>query len=713
MRMAPWQARVVLSFFLLMGTAGLGLASPAPPAGSRSLEDYRMLPLVFEEGSRPAGSGAGYLARGDGYGVFLSPDQVVLALRGPERRVRTLRLRWMGANAARVASMAAEGRLAAMTHSFRGSDPARWRHSALYSRVRYTGVYPGIDLVFYGRERQLEHDFILAPGADPDVIKLGLDGAERLEIDPAGDLVVSLGDREVRLCRPVSYQEVGGARQEVESRFRLLPASGQVRQVGFEVGAYDRSRPLVIDPVLVYSTYLGGREEDSAGAVAVDPVGNVYVTGYTITNEPPSDFPLTPGALQTATSWYDVFITKLDRSGALVYSALLGGESSDGASGIVVDATGHAYITGLTDSPDFPLVNPLQPGPKDYTPDAFVLKLSADGSGLLFSTTLGGSFYETGIDIGMDASGALYVTGATDSVDFPQPGFPPLPAVFRGSTVVFVVKLAPGATGLIYSRTFGGIDHVQFGQRIAVDAAGRAHVTGFTGSALFPVTNAVQPSLGGDYDAFALKLDRDGTVVYSTYLGGVGADTGTGIALDAAGNAYVTGGTLSDGFPVKSALQPFRRGGRDSFVTKLSPAGSLLYSTYLGGEDNDQGSAIAVDRAGNVYVTGGTNSTDYPVVDPLQTGCAPNPPGVTLRAFDVFLTRISGGGLSIDFSTCLGGSSSEGSSDIALFPAGDVVIVGATSSSDFPLRQPLQPSYGGSGDAFVTRIRLRQPPPAR
>lgn len=713
MRMASWRVRVVLSFFLLMGSAGLGLASPAPPAGSRSLEDYRKLPLVFEEGRRPAGSGAGYLARGDGYGVFLSPDQVVLALRGPERRVRNLRLRWMGAHAARAASMAAEGRLAAMTHSFRGSDPARWRHSALYSRVRYTGVYPGIDLVFYGRERQLEHDFILAPGADPEAIRLGLDGAERLEIDSAGDLVVSLGDGEVRLRRPVSYQEVGGARREVESRFRLLPAHGQVRQVGFEVGAYDRSRPLVIDPVLVYSTYLGGREEDSAGGVAVDPVGNVYVTGYTITNEPPSDFPLTPGAFQTAASWYDVFITKLDRSGALVYSALLGGESSDGAGGIVVDATGHAYVTGITDSPDFPLVNPLQPGPKDYAPDAFVLKLSADGSDLLFSTTLGGSFYETGADIGMDASGALYVTGATDSVDFPQPGFPPLPAGFRGSTAVFVVKLAPGATGLIYSRTFGGIDHVQFGQRIAVDAAGRAHVTGFTGSALFPVTNAVQPSLGGDYDAFALKLDRDGSVVYSTYLGGVGTDIGNGIALDAAGNAYVTGDTLSDGFPVKSALQSFRRGIRDNFVTKLSPAGSLLYSTYLGGEHNDQALAIAADRAGNVYLTGATSSTDYPVVDPLQTGCAPNPPGVILPAPDVFLTRISSDGLSIDFSTCLGGGSGEGGWDIALLPAGDVVVVGTTYSSDFPVLQPFQPSYRGSGDAFVTRIRLRQLPPAR
>lgn len=712
MRIASWRRWVVLSVFLLMGSAMPGQTSPAPLAGSHSLQNYRKLPLVFEESRRQAGSGAGYLARGDGYGVFLSPDQVVLALRGPENRVRTLRLRWMGAQAARAASMTTEGRLAAMTHSFRGSDPARWRHGPLYSRVRYTGVYPGIDLVFYGHGQQLEHDFNLAPGADPAAIRLGLDGADRLEIDAAGDLVVSLGDGEVRLRRPVSYQEVGGARREVESRFRLLPASGQVRQVGFEVGAYDRSRPLVIDPVLVYSTYLGGRVEDAAFDVAVDAFGNAYVTGYTITNEPPSDFPLTPDAFQTAASWYDAFITKLDPSGALVYSALLGGESSDGASGIVVDSTGHAYVTGGTDSPDFPLVNPLQPGPKDYTPDAFVAKLSPDGSDLLISTTLGGSFPDAGADIGMDARGALYVTGSTDSGDFPQPGFPPLPAAYRGSTAVFVVKLARDAAGLIYSRTFG-VDNVQYGQSIVVDPAGRAHVTGFTGSASFPVTNAVQPSLGGDYDAFVLKLDRAGSVVYSTYLGGDSTDIGYGIALDAAGNAYVSGDTLSDGFPIKLALQPLRHGIRDNFVTKLSPAGSLLYSTYLGGEDNDQAMAIATDRAGNVYLTGATSSADYPVVNPLQAGCAPNPPGVSLRVPDVFLTRISAGGSSIDFSTCLGGSEGDGGRGIALLPGGDVLIVGNTYSPDYPVLQPVQPIYQGSSDAFVTRIRMRRPAPAR
>ena len=694
MRKTSWQSRMgILSFVALLG--GAGSASPAPL-------EYGKRPLVFEE-SRP---GTRYLARGEGYGVFLSPGEATLALRGPERRVRALRLRWTGAGASRAAAMAAEGLLPAKAHSFRGNDPKGWLHSPLFSRVRYRGVYPGVDLVFYGRQRQLEYDFVLAPGADPDAIRLGVVGAERLEIDPAGDLVLALGDGEVRFRRPVSYQEVDGVRREVESRFRLLPARGQGREVGFEVGAYDRSRTLVIDPVLVYSTYLGGHEEDLARSVAVDAAGNVYVAGYTVTNEPPNGFPVTPGAFQTAGSWYDPFIAKFDRSGALVYSTLLGGESDDGLGGIEVDRTGNVYVTGHTDSPDFPLVGSLQPAPRDYIPDAFVAKLSADGSELLFSTTLGGSDGDWGGDIGMDARGALYVTGWTDSADFPQPGVPPLPPGNRGSSDVFVVKLAPDAAGLVYSRIFGG-DHVQFGQRIAVDEAGRAHVTGFTGSARFPVLNAAQPAWGGDYDAFALKLDSAGSVVYSTYLGGAGTDLGHGIALDGAGNAYVTGETLSDGFPVRSALQPVRRGARDNFVTKLSPDGALVYSTYLGGVHDDQALSIAADRAGSVYVTGATSSSDYPLVDPLQTGCAPNPPELILRRPDAFVTRISAGGSAILFSTCLGGNGGEGGYDIALHPTGDLFVAGVTGAPDFPVTRAFQPVFGGGGDAFVARIRLK------
>jgi hypothetical protein len=694
MRKTSWQAQVaILSFVALLG--GAGPASPDPL-------EYSKRPLVFEE-NRP---GARYLARGEGYGVFLSPGEATLALRGPERRVRALSLRWTGAGASRAAAMAAEGLLPAKAHSFRGNDPKGWLHSPLFSRVRYRGVYPGIDLVFYGRQRQLEYDFVLAPGADPDAIRLGLEGAERLEIDPAGDLVLALGDGEVRFRRPVSYQEVDGVRREVESRFRLLPERGQGREVGFEVGAYDRSRTLVIDPVLVYSTYLGGHDEEGSRSVALDAAGNVYVAGYTVTNEPPNDFPVTPGAFQTAGSWYDPFIAKFDRSGALVYSTLLGGESDDGLGGIEVDRTGNVYVTGHTDSPDFPLVSSLQPAPRDYVPDAFVAKLSADGSELLFSTTLGGSDGDWGTDIGMDARGALYVTGWTDSADFPQPGFPPLPPGHRtSSSDVFVVKLAPGGAGLVYSRVVGG-EHVEFGERIAVDEAGRVHVTGFTGSARFPVVNSAQPAWGGDYDAFALKLDSAGSVVYSTYLGGSGTDTGHGIALDAAGNAYVTGETLSDGFPVRSALQPVRRGSRDNFVAKLSPAGALVYSTYLGGVHDDQALAIAADRAGSVYVTGVTSSSDYPLVDPLQAGCAPNnPPDVRFRRPDAFVTRISASGSAILFSTCLGGSEGDGGQAIALHPSGDVVVTGVTGSPDFPVTRPV---FGDGGGVFVTRIRLRR-----
>ncbi|HEY9422410.1 MAG TPA: SBBP repeat-containing protein, partial [Thermoanaerobaculia bacterium] len=676
---------------------------------SRILEDHTRLPLAFEENRGQAGSTVRYLTRGQGYGLLLTPGEAVLALRAQGRQVRTLRLRWVDANPG--APMVGEDRLAAKTHSLRGSDPARWLHTPLFSKVRSSGVYPGIDLVFYGRERQLEYDFVLAPGADPDVIRLAVEGAERLEIGSEGDLIVALGDGEVRFRRPVSYQEVDGVRREVTSRYRLQPSGeGFERRVGFEVGAYDVTRPLVIDPVLVYSTYLGGREEDGAQDIAMDAAGNVYVTGYTISfPDPPNDFPVTPGAFQSEGSWFDTFVTKLDPSGALVYSTLLGGEAEDGASGIVVDTAGNAYVAGTTASPDFPLVNPLQPGPKDYAPDAFVAKLNADGSALLFSTTLGGTFGEFGDDIGMDAQGALYVIGHTGSADFPLPGFPPLPATHRPFTEVFVVKLAPGGSALLYTRTFGGPVH-QLPSSLAVDPAGQAHVTGFVDSAGFPVVNAAQPAFGGDRDAFALKLDAAGSLVYSTYLGGSGSDAGYAIALDPAGNAYVTGETLSDNFPVASALQPVRRGSRDIFVTKLSPTGSLAYSTYLGGTHDDQALDIAADPAGNVFLTGATTSEDYPVANPLQAGCAPNPPTLVLRISDAFVTQLSAGGSSILFSTCFGGSSSDGGYAVALHPSGDIFVAGVTYSTDFPVLSAFQPTYGGGGDAFVTRIRLSRPP---
>jgi hypothetical protein len=690
------QGRWVVVLFILAFLAGAGVA----PA--ENLE----LPLVFEQNLGQAGPEVRYMARGNGYGLFLTTQEAVLALRGPEHRMRTLRLRWTGPLAKRTAAISAEDRLAAERHVLRGSDPARWLHLPLFSRVRYSGVHPGIDLVFYGRERQLEYDFILAPGADPEAIRLAVDGAARLEVDAAGDLILGLGDGEVRFRRPVSYQTVDGARREVQSRYRLLPpADGAGWRVGFEVDSYDRDRTLVIDPVLVYSTYLGGHEEDWAQAIAVDAAGNAYVTGYTISNpDPPNDFPVTPDAFQKVGSWYDAFVTKLDPSGALIYSTLLGGESSDGASGIVTDAAGHAYVVGSTDSPDFPLVDSLQPGPRDYTPDAFVAKLSPDGSELLFSTTLGGSFADFGGDLGMDAQGALYVTGSTDSGDFPQPGFPPLPATYRGATDVFVVKLAPGGSSLIYSRTLGG-EVVQFGQKIAVDAAGRAHVTGLTDSPQFPVVQAAQPVFGGERDAFVFKLDPAGSIVYSTFLGGSASDIGYGVAVDAAGNAYVTGEALSDDFPVASALQPVRRGIRDVFVTKLSPTGSLLYSTFLGGTHDDQAFDIAADPAGRVYVTGATTSENFPTVDPLQAGCAPNPPQLILRAADVFVAQLAADGSALLFSTCLGGSSSEGAWSIALHPAGGLFVAGVTYSTDFPLRQAFQPTYGGGGDAFVIRIQ--------
>ena len=509
--------------------------------------------------------------------------------------------------------------------------------------MKYEGVYPGVDLVYYGNQGgQLEYDFVVAPGADPSVIALDVaagltrhpsskNGGVKppLQIDPSGDLVVKTDGGEVRFQKPVVYQAPISSGQRTTDYGQRTPVDGHYllhasNRVGFEVGSYDRTRPLFIDPVLSYSTYLGGSGADIGNGIAVDSSGNAYVTGYTDSPDFPTANP--PADCGNCGSYSNgAFVAKLNPAGsALVYVTFLGPATP---SGVAVDAAGNAYLTGSTNSTDFPTVSPFQATCgtcSQGNPTSFVAKLNAAGSALVYSTYLGGSGYDEGQAIAVDAAGNAYVTGMTTSNDFPTVN--PIQANCDDCGIrnyiycdAFVSKLNPNGSALIYSTYLGGSGY-DIGQGIAVDAAGNAYVMGWTLSTDFPTANPLQRNSGGGSDAFVAKLNPAGSaLVYSTYLGGSGDDFGSGIAVDAAGNAYVTGETSSPDFPTANPVQPSPGGNWDAFVAKLNPAGSaLVYSTYLGGSQGDGGSGIAVDAAGNAYVTGGTNSTNFPTDNPLQ-----------------------------------------------------------------------------------------------
>jgi hypothetical protein len=573
---------------------------------------------------------------------------------------------------------------------FIGNAAWQWRTDIpTYARVKYQAVYPGVDLVYYGNQRQLEYDVIVAPGADPAVIQLAFEGASKLEINDHGDLVLHTGDGEMRLQKPVIYQETHGVKQAIPGRYVL---KGH-HQVGFHVAKYNASKPLVIDPVLSYSTYLGGDDFDRGQGIAVDAAGNAYVTGTTTS----TNFP-TAGPLQAALNGLsDAFVTKLNATGsAVVYSTYLGGSGVDGALALAVDSAGNAYITGLTDSTDFPTRNPIQAATGGSF-DAFVTKLNATGNALIYSTYLGGSDFEQGFAIALDSGNNAYVTGRTQSTNFPTAL--PVQATLGGSSDAFIAKLNAAGNTLVYSTYLGGADFDE-GHGIAVDSAGNAYVTGTTQSTNFPTALPVQAAFGGASDAFVTKLNAAGNaLVYSTYLGGASFDEGHGIAVDSAGNAYVAGATSSTNFPTANPFQASLAGGGDAFVSKLNAAGNaLVYSTYLGGSARDDAYGITADSAGNVYVAGRTASSNFPMARPIQA---------TFNGgrFDAFVTKLNALGNALVYSSYLGGSGSDTGLGITVDTSGNAYVTGGTDSTDFLTAGPVQASFqGGSENAFVAKI---------
>ncbi len=461
---------------------------------------------------------------------------------------------------------------------------------------------------------------MVAPGADVSAIQVEYEGVESMRVDRDGDLVLKTAGGELRQKRPVAYQETAGGRVEVQVGYRLKTG----RRVAFELARYDAGRRLVIDPVLLYSTYLGGSGNDGGNGIAVDGSGNTYVTGFTLSAKFPTSNPLQAnlGGTQNA------FVTKINAVGStLIYSTYLGGNEFDFGFGIAVDGSGNAYVTGQTGSTNFPTANPLQGS--NGLANAFVAKISNTGDKLLYSTYLGGSVNDSGQGIALDALGNAYVTGYATSTNFPtkNPFQSSLGSQSPGSQNAFVAKINAAGSALVYSTYLGGSGPDQ-GRGIAVDGSGNAYVTGITQSTNFPTANPLQATNGGGYDAFVTKINAAGSaLVYSTYLGGSGTDNGFAIAVDVSGNAYVTGNTTSTNFPSTNPMQATIGGVQDAFVTKINAAGlAYVYSTYLGGSGTEYGEGIAVDVSGNAYVTGNTNSTNFPVTDPLQASAVSRMP---------------------------------------------------------------------------------------
>jgi len=667
-----------------LGVSLLVVCWPLAAAGNT----YGKLPLSFEPNQGQTDARVKFLARASGYTLFVTAEEAVFTGRdGSVERMKLLR-------ANRNLRIEPLDKQPGISNYFIGNDPSKWQTNVTnYGKVALRGVYPGIDLIFYGNERQLEYDWVVAPGADPKQIRVKWEGPSQVAKNASGDLVLSTS---LVQHKPVILQE--GKRIE----------GGYVvhgREVAFELAKYNTAKPLVIDPVLVYSTYLGGSGFDYGYGIAVDGAGNAYVTGQTISTNFPS-----ANALRAGSAGYDAFITKINAAGsALVYSTYLGGSGNDGGRGIAVDGAGNAYVTGFTSSLNFPTFKPLQAGIGGCGffgcgggQDAFVTKINAAGSALVYSTYLGGSGNDQSNGIAVDGSGNAYVTGFTDSDDFPATK--PLQARYGGLVDAFVTKINAAGSAYVYSTYLGGSQNDQ-GQAIAVDGSGNAYVTGVTSSTDFPTANPLQSANAGIYNAFVTEINAAGSAyLYSTYLGGGITDQGNGIAVDGSGNAYVTGIASSPNFPTANPVQANNGGGNDAFAAKINAGGSaLVYSTFLGGNADDQGNGIAVDGAGNAYVTGVTNSANFPTANSLQTHYGGGG-GLFGDAGDAFVTKINAAGSALAYSTYLGGNVTDQGNGIAVSSAGSAYVTGYTNSTNFPTANPLQAKSGGLADAFVLSI---------
>jgi hypothetical protein len=694
---------------------------------------FGKLPLAFESNEGQADPSVRYLARGPGYQVMLTSEgAAVISLKssiasarrsgealGPDAAI-AMRLASASANM----KLSGEAQLASRSNYFRGGDGIAVADVPHFARVRYAGIYPGIDLIYYGNQAQLEYDFVVAPGADPRQIELAFAGAQDIAIAANGDLVLSTAVGELRQAAPQIYQELDGKRIPVEGGYVRLSD----RKIGVHVASYDRNRPLVIDPTLSYSTFLGGKGGDGGTAIAVDAQGNAYVAGFTSS----SNFPIVnPYDSRIGNADQDVFVTKLNSSGtAIIYSTYIGGSKGyDYATGIAVDAQGNAYVTGQTNGSDFPTsANAYQKAAASG--GSFVLKLGPAGNTLVYSTYL---LNATQTRIAVDDQFNVYVAGQASA------GFATTPGAFQTAmrsptgSAPFVLKLNAAGSAALYSTFVGGSGTDTF-RGLAVDGNGNAYIAGSTSSNDFPLANAFQSNAGGGLDGFVSKLNASGSgVVYSTRFGGALDDGVYAIAVDQNGAAYLAGETYSYDFPIKNAFQPTKAGSHmtdssqgNGFVAKLSPEGDVLvYSSYLGGEicypyycyhpfgpvpqtPGDAAYGIAVDGQGHAYVTGLSNSFTFPLQDSRL------PQRTADNVESLFVSKVSSSGAVLVYSSLLYAGVLQGGTSLTGVPygAGQAIAVDGSGSAyltlqpndDFPTTSGAIQTASAGADAAVFKL---------
>jgi hypothetical protein len=674
------------------------------PTGASAEEPKSDPPVAFAPNAGQTDHSVRYLARGAGYSFFFTDEQAVLSLVKTDGQAAAgvaLGLSFVGASP--DAHLEARERAAGTVSQLTGSSGDSASAVETYQELVYRELWPGIDMVFRGDGGELKYEFQLDPGADPRDIRLDYDGASGLSLGSDGGLVIDTPLGVLNDARPVSFQASDGERVPVDSRYAVHGADEG--GYGFAVGDYNRSRPLVIDPAIDFSTFVGGTGSDSGRGIDVDAAGNIYVTGQTAS----ADYPTTAGVFDRGyNNNTDVFVTKLDSSGSTIaYSTFIGGFAFDSGNGIAVDDAGAAYVAGFSGSLNYPTT----PGAFDTTEnggsDAFVTKLDPSGSRLEYSTYLGGAgfSFEGANGIAVDHEGSAYVTGFTGS-----PAFPTTPGAYDTTkngtgNDVYLTKLDRSGATLSYSTFLGGTTS-DTGNDVDVDGQGRAYVTGFTASADFPtMPDAFDSTHNGGNDAFVARFDGAGSALeYSTVLGGAGADSGQGIAADEAGRiTSVTGSTASADYPTtRHAHDQTYNGNGDAFVARFDRFSTLSYSTFLGGTGSDAGSGIAVDEKGKLaYVTGSTASADYPTAghadDTSYNG-----------AGDAFLTSLKLSNEMLELSTFLGGTGAD--AGIAVAVGADrkrAYVTGSTSSADFPSSPgAFDRSYNGAGDVFIASVGI-------
>lgn len=691
-----------MSFFLKraasgsLGVVSIGLFFLTPLGATNTSVARQGMPITFEQNQGQAHSGVRFVSRGASGVLYLSPDEITLMAPGKADRFR---LKLHGAMPA--VSLQGTGESSGTVNYFRGQEASNWlTNIPSYTQVTYKSVYPKIDLVVYGNNRQFESDFVVGSDADPSAISFAIDG--KVEVGQDGSLLAKSGAGAFQLHRPFVYQIASsGERLPVDCRYTI----GKGNNIGFALGQYDHSKSLVIDPVLSYSTYLGGTASDQIFGITGDVQGNIYVTGETFS----TNFPTVKPEQATNAGGGDCFVAKFDPTGQhLLYSTYIGGTLEDRCVTIAVNLVGEAFVGGSTVSTNFPTYKPFQKKQVTttngyggtVTSNGFIVHLDCTGSKLIFSTYFGGGG-EGLAGIALDPLSNVYVTGITSSTKFPvtKGAFQTACASTCGtgtSRVInsFISKFSPDGQHLIYSTYLGG-SNADSATGIAVDFTGSAYVSGEAHSLDFPTKNAYQAHLKGPLaNAFATKLSPDGSsLIYSTYIGGTTFDSARSIAVDLFGNAYLAGVTQSADFPTVNAFQPQYNGlfpgySSNMFVLKLNCAGSaLVYSTYLGGKNNDVAFGVSVDLSGNASVVGETGSPNFPVKAAIQPTFGGGNLDVAVANFD---TKGN-----LNFSTFLGGTSDEYGFAAYSDLCGSVWGAGATYSNNFPLASPYQGTFAG------------------